>query len=287
MKKIALIFNKERSDTVGIYFERAFENIPCSVTHFWTRDAHEISFDYDLYLRIDHGDYKYDVPAGFYPKAFYAIDTHLKKPFKKMVRQLWHYDIIMCAQKEGALRLSRALKRPCYWVPLGCDPLIHKKCDTEKTKDICFVGTFGKKGLRPLLLGELRARYKNSFIGQADFMDMAQLYSGAKIGFNYSLNNDINMRMFEILSCGAFLLTNAISDNGFAEIIEEGRHLITYKDRRDLFAKIDYYLKNSHARARIAEEGHRHARAHHTYAARVARMLAIIRRELGWKEPVI
>ncbi len=287
MKKIALIFNKERTDTVGIYFEKALQGLPYEVDHFWTERAHEISSRYDVYLRIDHGDYKYDVPVGLYPKVFYVIDTHLKKPFKKLRRQLWHYDIVICAQKEGAERLSHALKRKCFWVPLGCDPDIHRAHHIPKTLDIAFVGTFGKKGSRPAILRMLHKRFPNSFIGQAPHTEMSKLYGSAKIGFNYSLSNDINMRIFEVLSSGTLLLTNKISGNGFDELFKEGTHLITYSGLPNLLRSVEYYLKNASEREHIARSGHEECLAHHTYRIRVQAILDIIERQLQWKRPVI
>ena len=58
--KLALIFNKDREDTIGGYFERAAARMGIEFDHFWTSDA-DIPAGYDLYLRIDHGDYKYDI----------------------------------------------------------------------------------------------------------------------------------------------------------------------------------------------------------------------------------
>jgi len=69
-----------------------------------------INNKYDLFLRIDHGEYKYDLPKEFRPAAFLAIDTHLKKPFKKICRQAKHYDFLFATQKEGVKKLKRSFK---------------------------------------------------------------------------------------------------------------------------------------------------------------------------------
>ena len=100
--KIAIIFNKDRDDTIGCYFENALRRTGHDVRHFWTVYADKIKPEFDFYLRIDHGDYKYDIPEYLHPCGFLAIDTHLKHPYEKICEQAPHYDFVYCAQKEGA-----------------------------------------------------------------------------------------------------------------------------------------------------------------------------------------
>ncbi len=274
--RLALIFNKEREDTIGGYFERAAKESGLSYDHYWTSDADAIKQAYDLYLRIDHGDYKYDLSSHLRPSAFYVVDTHLKKPYKKISEQVKHYDYIFCAQKDGAERLRRDAGVNAIWVPIGCDPQIHKRLEVKKRFDIAFVGTEGKVNLRGRLLKSLARRYPNSFIGRADFRMLSNIYSSAKIGFNYSINNDINMRMFEILSCGALLVTNYIRDNGFEELFSDGINIVAYRSPSELLHKIDYYLEREGERERIAKEGHSLAINNHTYEDRLKKMLEVI-----------
>jgi len=277
--RFALIFNKDREDTIGCYFERAAAELGIQFNHFWTSDP-DIPGGYDLYLRIDHGDYKYDIPEHLRPSAFYAIDTHLKKPYKKISVQAGHYDFVFCAQKTGVEKLKRDADIEAEWIPIACDPEVHKDLKIERRLDIAFVGTEGKKSPRGELLKILSRRYPNSYIGRADSRLMSNIYSSAKIGFNYSINNDINMRMFEVLSCGALLITNRINkDSGFYELFCEGDNVVTYRSARELFNRIDQYLLDDEARKRIAGEGHALALSRYTYRDRLKRMLEVC----GWK----
>lgn len=138
--KICLIYNKPNQATTGAYIEKVIKNSGLDYTHFWTEKSSAIPKEFDLYLRVDHGDYKYDIPADLRPAVFYVIDTHLKKPYKKIKQQVRHYDIVFCAQKEGAQRLARETKSDSHWLPLACDPQIHKKTGAAKQYDIGFVG---------------------------------------------------------------------------------------------------------------------------------------------------
>lgn len=276
--RLALIFNKEREDTIGCYFETGAKELGVSYDHYWTKDAGDIAKVYDLYLRIDHGDYKYDIPSYLKPSAFYVVDTHLKKPYRKIKEQVKHYDYVFCAQKDGVEKLKRDAKIKATWVPIGCDPNIHRSLEVKKRFDIAFIGTEGKRNLRGRLLKLLANRYPNSFIGKADFRLLSNIYSSAKIGFNYSINNDINMRIFEILSCGALLVTNYIRDNGFEELFSDGLNVVTYKDTSKLLKVIDYYLAHDEEREKIAKEGRLLATNLHTYKERLKKILE----RIGW-----
>lgn len=275
--KIALLFDKLREDTGGIYFERALRETEHEVRHFWLKDAHNIKPEFDLYLRIDHGDYKDDLPAHLKPSAFYVVDTHLKKPYRKIKEQAGHYDFIFCAQREGAERLKREIKVNAIWIPLGCDPQIHKRLNIEKRLDVGFVGTDGKKNPRVELIKLLARKYPNSFIGRADFRFLSNIYSSAKVSFNYSINNDINMRMFEAMACGSMLITNYINDNGFDELFTAGEHLVVYKNKNELLRLVDYYLGHDKEREEIARRGYELAISRHTYGDRVRQILSYVK----------
>lgn len=281
--KIALIYNKECENTTGVYIEKVLHKHRINYAHFWTEQAGNISKDFDLYLRIDHGDYKYDIPQDLHPAVFYAIDTHLKKPYKKIKRQARHYDVIFCAQKEGVEKIRKETKIDTQWIPLGCDPQIHKKLALEKKYDIGFVGSQARKFPRGRLIDILKEKYPNSYFGGAHFLKMCEIYSAAKIGFNYSIVNDINMRMFEIPACGCFLITNYIKDNGFGELFENRKHLVIYRNEKELLELVDYYLKNDTERERIAAAGYERVVLNYTYEHGVQKMFNYLAFKFGGK----
>lgn len=274
--RIAVFFDKQREDTTGVYFERALKATPHEIKHFWLKDAEKINPDFDFYLRIDHGDYKYDLPPRLRPSAFYAVDTHLKKPYKKIRGQAAHCDFIFCAQKKGAEKLKKEIGANAFWIPLGCDPAVHKNLNLKKRFDIAFVGTDGKNNPRVGLLKLLARKYPNSFIGRADYRLMSNLYGSAKIAFNYSINNDINMRIFEAMACGTMMITNRIKNNGFEELFIDKEHLVTYKDKHELIKLIDYYLTRDGERDRIAAKGCELMLSRNTYRYRVSAILDIL-----------
>ncbi len=284
--KIAVVYNRHSSGTPGRYIEDALRSSKnFQVEHFWTKDADKIPQGFDLYFRIDLVDYNYDLPVHLKPKVFWALDTNLRKSFKQIMRQAVNYDLVFCAMKNGVASIAkRGIK--AFWVPFGCDPDVIRPLNTEKKYDIGFVGTDGK-GYRPKLLGWLRKRYPNSFIGKIGCDKISDIYSASKIGLNYAVKqrgrkNGLNMRFFEVLGTKTFLLTNRLSDCDVRELgLEDKKHLVSYRNRWQLFRLIDYYLKHDEERERIAQAGYEFVLANHTYDHRVGQMLKLISENLG------
>jgi len=271
MTRVALAFDKIREDTVGIYFERACQTLGIHFDHFWTRNASAIPLGYDLYLRIDHGDYQDDLPTHLHPKVFYATDTHLPKSWRRIRRVANRYDLMCCAHRPAAGLLPNGA-----WVPVACDPDLHSSAPAdEKRWDVAFVGTEGGVP-RKFYLQALRERYPQSLIGHAAHTELGAIYSRAKMGFNYSIRDDINMRMFEIWCAGTLLVTNQLPHDDLARLgFFERTHYVAYRNPKELFEMIDYYLRHESEREAIAMQGHRHALRAHTYAHRLRQILAL------------
>jgi len=279
--KTALIYNFSCPHTTGAYIERVFKKAGLLYQVFGVEDPDSIPQGFDLYLRIDHGDYKFDIPVSLHPAVFWVIDTHLPKPYRKIRGQARHYDLVFCAQKESAERLKRETKVDCQWLPLACEPEIHKRLDLPKKYAIGFVGRNALKFDRGRQLRLLKKKYPQSFLGEADYAKMGEIYSVSKIGFNSSIVNDINMRVFEIMSCGCLLLTNKIKNNGLEELFRENEHLVTYQNDRQMLSLIDYYLGHEQERERIAHAGHALVIKKHTYFSRMQAMFNYLAFKFG------
>ncbi len=274
---IALIFDKTRPDTIGIYFERACRALGVAYDHWSLRDAQQIPATYDLYLRIDHGDdYLTELQAQLRPSVFYAIDTHLPHSWRKIRQVAGQYDLVCCAQRDAAARLPRAA-----WLPFACDPDLHGPCGASATWEVAFIGMDG--GIpRKFYLQALRERYPKSRIGIADHTQLGTIYSSARIGFNYSIANDVNMRIFEVMAANALLITNALNHDDLPALgLEDGQHLVLYRTPVELFERIDYFLGHPEERIRIAQAGCDAVRHHHTYTQRLRQLLDRVSQTLG------
>ena len=278
---LALIFDKTRPDTTGVYVERALRSLGVAVDHWWLRDAARIPAGCELYLRVDHGDdYGVELPARLRPAVFYAIDTHLAHSWRKIRRMARRYDAVFCCHREGARRIPGA-----EWLPVACDREWHGQIVGSPVWDVAFAGTDGGVP-RKFYLQALRERYPNSFIGRADHTRLASIYSCCQIGFNYSIANDVNMRIFEILAAGALLVTNALAGDDLHRLgLEDREHLALYRSPRGLFDVIEHFLAHPDERERIARAGHALVMARHTYAHRMTRLLAHVAERLGVSIP--
>ncbi len=275
--KIAVIFNKSRADTTGIYFLRAFQMLEIPCDHFWTRDADKIPPGYDLYFRIDDDWYDRDIPDSLRPRALWANDVHMKGSMKNLRKMAPRYDFVFTPSTIGADEFRRG-RINAYWMSAGCDPEIHKNLRLPKKWGIGFVGTEG--GIpRKFYIQELRERYPQSFIGQAPHTQMSEIYSQAKIGFNLAVRHEcFQMRSYEVLSCGAMLLMHRMADESTERLgYKSGVHYVEFTSPGQMFDSIDYYLKHDEEREKIAKTGHEFTVSKHRYVDRVKEMLEIMR----------
>ncbi|QDT40357.1 SPBc2 prophage-derived glycosyltransferase SunS [Gimesia alba] len=272
-KRIALIFdNQARPETTGFYCRRALGDL-VDVEHFLPEEIPEIPADqFDLFLNIDDG-FQYHLPEHLRPAACWVIDTHMDLPW--CVEKASHYDFVFAAQQDGARKLQNKGISSALWLPLACDPEIHRPYQVEKQYDFSFVGNLiGQE--RCDLLNTLVQKYPDHFIGQKYFEEMARIYSASRVVFNHSVKNDINMRVFEALGCGSLLLTNDLAENGQAELFSEGQHFATYTCPEEMLDKVDYYLKHESEREKLARQGHELAFSQHTYQHRMQALLTSI-----------
>ena len=276
MARLALIFNKTRPDTTGGYFERALRSMGVACDHWPLEELSRIPASYELYLRIDHGDdYEVPWPERLRPAVFYAIDTHVRHTWPKIRRAAPCYDLVFCCHRDGAERLG------AEWLPVGCDDALHGASARVRDLDVAFVGTDGGVP-RKFYLQALRERYPNSAIGSAEYTRMAERYGRARIGFNYAIAGDVNMRVFEVPAAGTLLMTNALPHDDLARLgLEEGTHYAAYRSPRELFARIDHYLAHSEERERIAGAGRAAVLGRHTYRRRMEQLLRLVEEKLG------
>ncbi len=278
--KVALIYNQNQRIAIGERCKRVLETYKnLEILDFDFKNIQTEKRKLDLYLRVDDGDYT-AIPRDLRPSAWWVSDTHLKKPYKKIKQQIDDYDYVFCCQKEACLRLNKDTGKTTHWIPWACDEVpFNFEFSDEKGRvwDICFIGTTGKYSLRKVVLELIKMNYPNSFIGRVPYYELLDYYQKAKIVVNYSINNDINARIFEAMSAGCLVITNRIKNNGFGEIFKADKHLVVFDDiLKELKAKIDYYLKNAEEREKIAKAGFAYVKDNHTYRHRLLEMFTIM-----------
>lgn len=273
---IAIIYdNTVRPDTVGEYCRHALTALGFPVSHYLPTEVNDVPPVYALYLRVDD-DLDYALPDALHPLAYWAIDTH--RDYARRLERARTAEWVFCAQRDGTLRMRADGLRNAYWLPLACDPTVHRRISgIRKEYDICFVGNrFPGDGDRTRLVEWIRREFPRAFVGQAYGDEMARIYSASRVVFNCAIRNDVNMRVFEAAACGSLLITNDLAENGQDLLFTPGAHLLTYQRAEDLRPLIRQFLHDENERERIAEAGMHHTQARHTYQHRMKDILDVV-----------
>lgn len=106
--------------------------------------------------------------------------------------------------------------------------------------------------------------------------EMPVIFHNSKINLNItskSIRSGIPLRLFDILGCGGFALTNYQPE--LPVLFTLGEDLICYENMDDLLNKTDYYLRHDAERRELAENGYRKVQERHTYPIRLEEMLRL------------
>lgn len=104
--------------------------------------------------------------------------------------------------------------------------------------------------------------------------EMPLIFNQSKINLNItakSIRSGLSLRIFDVLGCGGFLITNYQAE--IPELFEIGRDLVTYDSLDNLCSLCAYYLKHEEERNEIARNGYEKVKKAHTYDIRLLEML--------------
>ena len=236
--------------------------------------------------------------------------------FKENMMKAACFDHFFTSGTDALKKYMEAGNDNGHWLPFACCPEIHKPViltEEERKRygcDICFVGSY-----YPERLGILEALSdfdlgiwgigwerlpKNSPLrplirgGIVRPEEWVKIFSASKIILNINprralipdpdvqrMDNEdfrmCNMRVFEILGCGAFQLVDARAD--VLSLFGDGKHLALFKDAVDAARQARFYLNNPELTKKIAETGRREVLSKHTYRHRLDAMLSIAGKE--------
>ena len=113
--------------------------------------------------------------------------------------------------------------------------------------------------------------------GVSTHREMPAVFHYSKINLNItmkSIQSGLSQRIWDVLGCKGFLLTNYQSE--IPEYFEIGKDLECYENITELKEKIDYYLNHESDRLDIAQNGYQKVKAQHTYIHRIIHILEIL-----------
>jgi len=273
-----------RNDGPPLYWKHRSELMygKDNVTHL-IPDGNTDNFGkWDYHMWIDWGEdalmpnlpYKPMTPPK--PNIYVTSDTHLGYPYR--LSRAREFDWVFCNQMRAVEDFIKdgIPKERCLWLPHAAEPLAYPKKTYINKYDVCFVGNVGDWN-RVNFLDRMFKEFPNFFYGKRLFEEAAEIYQQSKIVLNISIKDDINMRVFEALCCGSFLLTNELPT--LPILFKDGVHLATYKDEQEAVDKAKYYMEHEDLRKKIAQAGYEEVMKKHTYEHRIKSVMEIVKKE--------
>jgi hypothetical protein len=274
--------------------------------HFW------VDYGEDSFIP-DAG--KWQIPDDGGKKIYVASDTHLDKTGYRFAKAK-QFDYVFFNQKHAVreylnilgqnmpktvdnieqgwavMSEGKTLQR-VFYLPHAAEPKAYPKFSIVKKYDLCFIGHIQENQVgngvnlpRIDVLDYMFKRFPNFYFGTRNpawpeknmFEDAAKKFCQSKIVLNISIGNDVNMRFFETLSTGSFLLTNKIPElkNLEARGLIDGIHYVSYSNLIDAQRLAEYYIEHDNEREKIAKAGHKAFTKGHTYKHRLEEILRIV-----------
>lgn len=159
----------------------------------------------------------------------------------------------------------------------AANPDYYRKMPSQFLYDVSFIGQ--GYGIRKENINYLRdtgvsiSVFGRDFGGYISFDEMVKIFNTTKINLNFSGSSyngtvkHIHGRVFEVLMCGGFLLTEYTE--GIEDYFVIGKEIECFESMTEAVEKIEYYLKHEDKRVEIAEAGHTRAMKDHTWENRL------------------
>lgn len=164
------------------------------------------------------------------------------------------------------------IKLPVFHILDGSVPSIYYPADTKKQYDVTFIGGSDRErdSIYNFLKGKFNVKffgpnYSNGFIRPDEFR---QICNKSKIVLNISRGHYegySSLRLWNLLACGSMVITKKIPDMTKYLGLEDGTHIVEFKNFVELIKKIEYYLKNDNEREMIAKNGLEFLREYRTW----------------------
>jgi len=174
-----------------------------------------------------------------------ALDYFNSEPFDAVV-SLYNRDHLRWFGGRPGVRLG--------WHPCLTVRNIPREFSDVRRPAVSFVGNWRRSHPRRKHLMEKMIKDGIPFLAEKlNALGSANLYASSLLSFNCSLNNDLNMRIFEVISAGGCLLTDRLSEqSGLDQLFTEDQDYIAYGNYLELKEKVNLYLADPSRAIEIA-----------------------------------
>lgn len=294
-----------RNDGPPLYYKNALEKLGFDVVRLVPQGDTRDYGKFDLHFWVDWGedglpvDHNWAIPEDGGKKIYVCSDAHIDGKGKKYrFDKAKKFDYAFFNQVRAADEFIKTTGRKAKeghvvaWLPHAAEPKAYPHFEIAKKYDVCFIGHFqdtkNYNGFSRIdFLDTMFKRFPEFYFGTRNpqkpevnmFEDASKKFCQSKVVLNISITDDINMRFFETLMSGSFLLTNWIPSLKNLEQygFKEGVHYVTYRTLIEAQRIADYYITHDKEREKIASMGHKQALKTGTYQSRVKQILTIIK----------
>lgn len=295
-KRIAIYYNNAlRNDGPPLYYFNAMKNkMKLDVVHLTPRGDTSRFGKFDYHFWVDFGEDSFDPsacewnpPSDGGKKIYVVSDAHLDKT-KYRINKAKNFDYVFVNQQHYIEEFENEGVSNLFYLPHAAEPQAYPapRHTVIPKYDLCFIGHMQEEHYgngvdisRVDALDRMFKEFPNFYFGTRNptwpdkhmFEHAALKFTESKVCFNISIGNDLNMRFFEILSAGGFMLTNDIPELKSIEDLglERGKHFETYSSLEEAIEKTKYYIEHDEERRAIAKAGHKEFMAGHTYQHRI------------------
>ncbi len=222
------------------------------------------------------------------PKVHFALDYTENNFYQEQntAYKQTKYDIIFAFSQRACklLKKNNASENIVYH-PFSVDTNIYREYQNIAKRNNILAAYTTKPTLYPNRIKIIKMLKKNFIVisNRVVQKKLVEWINRAKITItSNNIYNSLSMRYTETLACGGFLLADRPDDLDLIGL-EDGKHLVLYKDLKDLRGKCKYYMKNDKVRNRIRIAGMNHVRKNHSCKVRVKQMTNAINERLGIK----
>ena len=299
--RVAIYYNNRlRNDGPPLYYFNVLKNqLRLDTTHLLPQGDTRRYGEFTHHFWVDYGEDSFDPEGSAWTppkdggKTIYVVsDAHLDDGYR--LKKAKGFDYVFVNQKYY-LDEFKKINKNTFYLPHAAEPKAYpaNKHTSIPKYDVCFIGHIqehhkgnGINMTRLEVLDQLFKEIPNFYFGTRNpqwpdkhmFEHAASIFNQSKVVFNISVGNDVNMRFFETLSAGGFLLTNKIPElkSLMSRGLVDGTHFVSYDSMKDAVEKIKYYCEHDEERRKIAKAGHKAFKEGHTYKHRVKEILELV-----------
>lgn len=168
-------------------------------------------------------------------RVVFIQDPHIPSVdhlYSDMIRK-GYFHAIITTQKNACDKYKLMFNLPTLYCTWAINTDNHKDLNLKKKYDIGMAGSIspGLHPVRNFLINILEQDFSFFPIKEVKEKDVSKVYSSCIFGFNYSIMDDLNFRVFEVIGSGGILVTdNKSANNGLSDILDLEKDIIVYKD---------------------------------------------------------